>query len=189
MVLAKKVFEHWVFVSVKNEEKCTVLFHGAEPDEWLVLDDYKELMDHAEYLRERNSIIIPHGSLVEYLGPKLFQELQVPTFGNRNILEWEGSRERQRIWLESGGCTMPKVIDDPKDINGPVIVKYAGAKGGRGYFIARNFRDFRRNVDLEEEFTIQEYVLGTRYYFQFFFDPFQMMDIKLKEWGLILTNP
>ena len=66
---------------------------------------------------------------------------------------------------------MPKVIDDPKDINGPVIVKYAGAKGGRGYFIARNFRDFRRNVDLEEEFTIQEYVLGTRYYFQFFFDP------------------
>ena len=44
-------------------------------------------------------------------------------------------------------------------------------QGGRGYFIARNFRDFRRNVDLEEEFTIQEYVLGTRYYFQFFFDP------------------
>ena len=155
----------------KERRKMYSAFPGAEPDEWLVLDDYKELMDHAEYLRERNSIIIPHGSLVEYLGPKLFQEPQVPTFGNRNILEWEGSRERQRIWLESGGCTMPKVIDDPKDINGPVIVKYAGAKGGRGYFIARNFRDFRRNVDLEEEFTIQEYVLGTRYYFQFFFDP------------------
>ena len=32
---------------------------------------------------------LSHGSLVEYLGPKLFQELQVPTFGNRNILEWE----------------------------------------------------------------------------------------------------
>ena len=44
MVLAKKVFEHWVFVSVKNEEKMYSAFPGAEPDEWLVLDDYKELM-------------------------------------------------------------------------------------------------------------------------------------------------
>ena len=43
---------------------------------------------------------------------------------------------------------MPKVIDDPHDINGPVIVKYAGAKGGEGYFIARDYRDFRRNVKL-----------------------------------------
>ena len=37
--------------------------------------------------------------------------------------------------------------------------------------MARNFRDFRRNVDLEEDFTIQEYILGTRYYMQFFYDP------------------
>lgn len=155
----------------EKRRKMYSAFPGAEPDEWLVLDDYKQMMDYAEYLRERNVIIIPHGSLVEYLGPKNFQILSVPTFGNRNILEWEGSRERQRHWLESGGCTMPRVIEDPKDIDGPVIVKYAGAKGGRGYFIARDFRDFRRNVDLEEEFTIQEYVLGTRYYFQFFFDP------------------
>ena len=95
----------------------------------------------------------------------------MPTFGNRHILRWEGSRELQRQWLEAGGLTMPKIIEDPHEIDSPVIVKYAGAKGGRGYFIARDFRDFRRNVDLEEEFTIQEYVLGCRYYFQFFFDP------------------
>ena len=61
------------------------------------------------------------------------------------------------------GLTMPKVLEDPHDIDGPVIVKYAGAKGGRGYFIARNYRDFRRNVDIEEEFTIQEYVLDVYY--------------------------
>ena len=119
----------------EKRRKMYSAFPGAEPDEWLVLDDYKQMMDYADYLRERNVIIIPHGSLVEYLGPKNFQILSVPTFGNRNILEWEGSRERQRQWLESGGCTMPRVIEDPKDIDGPVIVKYAGAKGGRGYFI------------------------------------------------------
>jgi len=66
---------------------------------------------------------------------------------------------------------MPKVIDDPHEIDGPVIVKYAGAKGGEGYFIARDYRDFKRNVNLDEEFTIQEYVLGCRYYLHFFFDP------------------
>ncbi len=146
-------------------------FPGADPDEWLMLDDYQQLMDKAAWLRERNVIIVPHGSLVEYLGSDNFRELQVPTFGNRGILHWESSRERQRHWLEDGGCTMPRVVHDPKDIDGPVIVKYAGAKGGRGYFIARDYRDFRRNVDIEEEFTIQEYVLGCRYYLHFFFDP------------------
>ena len=155
----------------EGRRKMYKAFPGAEPDEWLMLDNYIQLLDKADWLREQNVIMIPHGSLVEYLSPENFISLQVPTFGNRHILKWEGSRELQREWLEAGGCTMPKIIEDPHDIDSPVIVKYAGAKGGRGYFIARDFRDFRRNVDLEEDFTIQEYVLGTRYYFQFFFDP------------------
>ena len=155
----------------ENRRRFYKAFPGAEPDEWLMLENYREMLDHAEWFRERNVVIIPHGSLVEYLGSTNYRELQVPTFGNRGILHWESSRERQRRWLEAGGCTMPKVLEDPRDIEGPVIVKYAGAKGGRGYFIARNYRDFRRNVDIEEEFTIQEYVLGCRYYLHFFFDP------------------
>ena len=132
-----------------------------------MLEDYREMLDYAEWFREKNVIIVPHGSLVEYLGANNFRNLEVPTFGNRNILHWESSRALQRQWLEDGGCTMPKVVEDPHNIDGPVIVKYAGAKGGRGYFIARDYRDFRRNVDIEEEFTIQEYVLGCRYYLHF----------------------
>lgn len=155
----------------ENRRRFYKAFPGAEPDEWLMLDDYREMLDHAEWFRSKNVIIIPHGSLVEYLGATNFRNLEVPTFGNRNILHWESSRALQREWLEKGGCTMPKVIEDPHNIAGPVIVKYAGAKGGRGYFIARDYRDFRRNVDIEEEFTIQEYVLGCRYYLHFFFDP------------------
>ena len=155
----------------ENRKRYYSAFPGAEPDEWLLLDDYKEMLNHADWFRQNNVIIIPHGSLVEYLGSENFKNLQVPTFGNRGILHWESSRERQRQWLEQGGCSMPKVIDDPHDIDGPVIVKYAGAKGGEGYFIARDYRDFKRNVNLDEEFTIQEYVLGCRYYLHFFFDP------------------
>jgi|TARA_Y100000287_G_scaffold183315_1_gene182220 5-formaminoimidazole-4-carboxamide-1-(beta)-D-ribofuranosyl 5'-monophosphate synthetase len=170
----------------ENRRRYYSAFPGADPDEWLMLDDYKQMLDYAEWFREQNVIIIPHGSLVEYLGSDNFKELQVPTFGNRGILHWESSRERQRQWLLEGGCMMPKVIDDPHDIDGPVIVKYAGAKGGEGYFIARDYRDFKRNVKLEEEFTIQEYVLGCRYYLHFFFDPtasdgFQVRGKKSKE--------
>ena len=155
----------------ENRRRFYKAFPGAEPDEWLMLENYREMFDYAEWFREKNVIIVPHGSLVEYLGSENFRNLEVPTFGNRGILRWESSRAKQRDWLKAGGCTMPRVLEDPHDIDGPVIVKYAGAKGGRGYFIARDYRDFRRNVDIEEEFTIQEYVLGCRYYLHFFFDP------------------
>ena len=156
----------------ENRRRFYKAFPGAEPDEWLMLENYREMFDYAEWFREKNVIIVPHGSLVEYLGSENFRNLEVPTFGNRGILRWESSRAKHRDWwLKAGGCTMPKVLEDPHDIDGPVIVKYAGAKGGRGYFIARDYRDFRRNVDIEEEFTIQEYVLGCRYYLHFFFDP------------------
>ena len=130
----------------ENRRKFYQAFPGADPDEWLILEDYREMLDYAEWFRKRNVVIVPHGSLVEYLGSTNFKNLQVPTFGNRGILHWESSRQRQRDWLEAGGCDMPKVLEDPHDIDGPVIVKYAGAKGGRGYFIARDYRDFRRNV-------------------------------------------
>ena len=155
----------------ENRRRFYKAFPGAEPDEWLMLENYREMFDYAEWFREKNVIIVPHGSLVGYLGSENFRNLEVPTFGNRGILRWESSRAKQRDWLKAGGCTMPKVLEAPHDIDGPVIVKYAGAKGGRGYFIARDYRDFRRNVDIEEEFTIQEYVLGCRYYLHFFFDP------------------
>jgi len=167
----------------ENRRRFYQAFPGADPDEWLMLDDYREMLDYAEWFRSKNVIIIPHGSLVEYLGATNFRNLEVPTFGNRGILHWESSRILQRDWLEAGGCTMPKLIDDPHKIDGPVIVKYAGAKGGRGYFIARDYRDFRRNVDIEEDFTIQEYVLGCRYYLHFFFDPTQTDGFQVRGTG------
>jgi hypothetical protein len=41
---------------------------------------------------------------------------------------------------------MPKLVK-PEEINGPVMVKYHGAKGGRGFFVAKNYEDFLENVD------------------------------------------
>lgn len=143
----------------------------AKPDEFLVMENYKELMHRAEELREKNVIIVPHGSLVEYFGAGNFLNLEVPVFGNRRVLEWESDRKKSRQWLESAGVPMPEEIIDPADITSPVIVKYYGARGGRGFFIAKDYEDFVRRVDSTQPYTIQKFVHGTRYYFHYFYSP------------------
>jgi len=114
--------------------------------------------------------VIPHGSFVEYVGPEAFGQLDVPVFGNRAVLAWESDRRKERDWLESAGVLMPRLIEDPAEIEGPVIVKYYGAKGGKGFYLAKN-REALAEFRPSGPYVIQEYVLGTRYYMHFFYSP------------------
>ncbi len=143
-------------------------FPGATPDNIMRFDDWSELPAIADKLRDDNTIIIPHGSLIEYMGTEAFTKVDVPVYGNRHVLEWESDRDKERGWLEDAGVTMPKQITDPKDIIEPVIVKYHGAKGGKGFFIAKNYHDYKRHIQEGEPHTIQEFVMGTRYYLHYF---------------------
>jgi 5-formaminoimidazole-4-carboxamide-1-(beta)-D-ribofuranosyl 5'-monophosphate synthetase len=86
--------------------------------------------------------------------------------------------------LEQAGLSLPKHIDDPRDIIQPVIVKYHGAKGGRGFFIARNYHEFKARIDESKPYTIQEFVLGTRYYIHYFYSPLQDNGYKLSKGSL-----
>ncbi|HEV8359047.1 MAG TPA: formate--phosphoribosylaminoimidazolecarboxamide ligase [Candidatus Thermoplasmatota archaeon] len=146
-------------------------FPLGKPDAFFPIHDYAELADHADELRARNVILIPHGSFVEYLGAQRYVSLQVPVYGNRGVLDWESDRVKSRQWLLSARVQMPEVIEDPKDINRPCIVKYMGAKGGRGFFIARNYEEFKQRIDPMKPYHIQEFVLGTRYYIHYFYSP------------------
>jgi 5-formaminoimidazole-4-carboxamide-1-(beta)-D-ribofuranosyl 5'-monophosphate synthetase len=146
-------------------------FPRAKPDEFFIVKDYKEILSKTDSLASKNAIIIPHGSFVEYLGAKNFQELCLPTFGNRNVLEWESDREMSRKWLESAGIKMPRQIKNPEDIDSPMMVKYYGAKGGMGFFVVKNYSDFKKRINPDEKYTIQEFVLGTRYYMHYFYSP------------------
>ena len=130
----------------------------------------KDLASAAEKLRAEGSILIPHGSFVEYVGSETFAELEVPVFGNRAVLGWESDREKEREWLDSAGVPMPRRYDDPSEVDGPVIVKYYGAKGGKGFFLAKN-REALTDFTPTGPHVIQEYVLGTRYYMHFFYSP------------------
>ena len=140
----------------------------AKPDKILRLRRYHDLIGMAEELRDQNVILVPHGSLIEYMGAKDFTAIQVPVYGNRDVLDWESDRDKERSWLEAAGLDMPRQVTDPKEITEPVIVKYHGAKGGKGFFIAKNYHEYKRQIQEGEPHTIQEFVMGTRYYLHYF---------------------
>ena len=185
---AKKEGFKTLGISVGERKKYYDAFPLGKPDEFFIVDDYKDIVTYAEELRDENVIIIPHGSFVEYLGPKNFLKLPLPTFGNRNVLMWESDRTKEREWLEGAGLTMPEEIKDPHTINKPVIVKYHGAKGGKGFFIAKTYEEFAKRVNKDKPYTIQEFVLGTRYYLHYFYSPIRKNAYELSKGSLQLLS-
>ena len=162
-------------------------FPTAKPDEFFSVQSYKEIPSRAAELADLNAVVVPHGSFVEYLGIKAFEGLGLPTFGNRRVLKWESDRDRQRDWLTLAGLSMPEKIARPEDITRPVLVKFYGAKGGRGFFIAKNYEEFME-VNPTEKYTIQEYVIGTRYYMHFFYSPLVNKGYRLSKGSLELMS-
>ena len=175
-------------IAVGEKKKFYDAFPLGKPDEFLIVDNYKDILKCTKELREKNAIVIPHGSFVEYLGADKFLKLDLPTFGNRNVLLWESDRNKERKWLEGAGLTMPKEIKDPNDIDKPVIVKYHGAKGGKGFFIAKTYDEFKKRITKNKEYSIQEFVMGTRYYLHYFYSPIQDNAYKLKKGSLQLLS-
>jgi 5-formaminoimidazole-4-carboxamide-1-(beta)-D-ribofuranosyl 5'-monophosphate synthetase len=159
-------------------------FPLAKPDKFVCVESYKALLDYSQDLVNENAIIIPHGSLVEYLGIEKFESLAVPTFGNRRVLAWESDREMEREWLLKAGVNVPMRFEKAEDIDRPVIVKYHGAKGGRGFFIAKNKDELQSKMSLQQKYTIQEFILGTRYYIHFFYSPIKSEGYRVSKGSL-----
>ncbi len=169
-------------ICVCREREKTIYENFGVADRIIVVNDFQDLLDLSlqKELRKRNAILIPHGSFNAYIGR--LDELMVPIFGNRELMLWETDREKQREWLERAGVRMPKRYKTPEDIDGLAIVKYPGAKGGRGYFIVSSSKDFydkaermvKAGLVAEEDISeaeIQQYVVGTNVYFSFFYSP------------------
>ncbi len=175
-------------IAVGEKKKFYDAFPLGKPDEFFIVDSYRDIPKYADELREKNAIIIPHGSFVEYLGADNFLNLDIPTFGNRKVLAWESNRNMERKWLEEAGLVMPKEIKNPTEIDSPVIVKYNGAKGGKGFFIAKTYEEFEKLVDRNKTFTIQEFVMGTRYYLHYFYSPIKNDGYRLSRGSLQLLS-
>jgi 5-formaminoimidazole-4-carboxamide-1-(beta)-D-ribofuranosyl 5'-monophosphate synthetase len=175
-------------IAVDQKTRFYDAFPLGKPDHIIRFESYDDILERASELVDMNVVIIPHGSFVEYMGVERFESLEVPTFGNREVLNWEADREMQRDWLESAGIEMPAKVSDAKKIDRPVLVKYYGAKGGRGFFIAKDYPDFKLGIDDTQPYTIQEYVLGTRYYLHYFYSPIKADGYKVGDGSLELLS-
>jgi len=172
-------------------------FPRASPDLFIEVEDYREILkeDLQRRLIEENALIIPHGSFIEYVGAENIRErLRIPMFGNRLTLEWEGDRNKQRIWLAEAGVQTPRIFKSPEEIDRRIIAKLHGAKGGRGYFTALSPEEFhsrleelrrRGVVDKGAEVVIEEFVAGVRYYPHFFLSPLGRPNIPGVDYGSI----
>ncbi len=155
-----------VGICLESHRKMYDAFPYGRPDEYIFVDSYRDIP--VEELVEKNAIVVPHGSFVEYAGERL-GELAAPMFGNRTSLAWEGSRDRMFQWMKDAGLRTPKVFT-PESIDRPCIVKLPGAKGGRGYVVVNSPAEFREKVRAEK-FAIQEYIPGVRMYPHYFYSP------------------
>jgi len=87
-------------ICICRERERVIYENFGVADEFLIVEDYRDLLDEdiQERLREKNTILIPHGSFNAYIGR--FDDLLLPIFGNRELMVWETDRDKQREWLE-----------------------------------------------------------------------------------------
>jgi 5-formaminoimidazole-4-carboxamide-1-(beta)-D-ribofuranosyl 5'-monophosphate synthetase len=184
---AKK--EGFKTIGICNESRKETYdsFPLAKPDEYFIVKNFKDVLEKKlqDRLIENNVIIIPHGSFVEYVGPENLEErFLVPMFGNRKTLKWEGERKMQREWLEKADLRLPKQYKTVSEAGGKVFVKLSGAKGGRGFFTTDSEEDLKKKLKEKvkkgiiseadsSNITIQEFVLGVRYYVHYFYSPLE----------------
>jgi len=142
-------------------------------DEHVVVPSFKEFSSVDKQLKEKNVILIPHGTFVAYLGIEGNKKVTTPYFGNKKVLDWEASRHKQIEWLSAAKINLPQIFKTPAEIDRPVIVKSFGAEGGMGYFVAYNRGDFEEKIKNfgPEEYIIQEYLVGVPMYLHFFYSP------------------
>ncbi len=140
-------------------------------DTIIELDSFSDITGIEDVLVNENAIMIPHGSLFNAVSLDSLKDFKVMYYGNKNILPWEENRTKQRQWLKKAGLTLPKIYEKPEDINGPAIIKFFGAGGGKGYFLASNTDEFNLKIApfSDREYIIQEYEVGAPLYVHYFY--------------------
>jgi 5-formaminoimidazole-4-carboxamide-1-(beta)-D-ribofuranosyl 5'-monophosphate synthetase len=158
-----------IAICIKGRERPYQLFNVA--DEIIIIKNYNELISMQDKLIKKNVIFIPHASLIAYLGINAVEKFKVPYYGNKNILRFESDRNIERKWLKNSKLKVPKIFGKPGDIDKAVIVKFHGAKGGKGYFLAKNEKDFNKKIKgfPGEDYVIQEYIDGVPMFIHYFY--------------------
>ncbi len=147
--------------------------------EMIVVKAWEDLASPSivDYLRGKNAVLVPHAGLVEYVGVERAEKLELPIHGNRLLFRIEADQHEKMRLLRKAGIPTPREYRDPREVDRLVIVKLPGAKGGRGYFLARSPEEvekgLRRAVEAglirdPRDAIIQEYVIGVPAYYHYY---------------------
>lgn len=158
-------------ICLKGSARPYTSFNVA--DEILEIAEFPEVLTLEQKLLDEHVILIPHGSFFAAYGLDALLKSKVRYFGNKLVLPWEEDRTKQRRWLKQAGLNLPKIYEKPEDIDGPVIIKFFGAGGGKGYFLARNVEEFHRKIKEHpgKRYIIQQYIVGAPIYIHYFYSP------------------
>jgi len=152
-------------------------------DEFIMVDKFSDIVneDVQQKLRDMNAVVVPHGSFIAYAGlDHVEADFEVPMFGNRSILRWEAERDLERKLMVESGIRIPNKYESSADIDRTVMVKFPGARGGKGYFVCSSPEEFDKKIadmidrewitEADAELAhIEEYVSGTNYCIHFFY--------------------
>ncbi|MBU0685597.1 MAG: formate--phosphoribosylaminoimidazolecarboxamide ligase family protein [Candidatus Thermoplasmatota archaeon] len=171
-------------------------------DEMWTLKKFNAMMDEKfqALLKRDNVLFVPNRSFTSYVDlTEIENNFAVPLVGTRGLLRSEErGMDRDYYWiLEKAGLPFPKKIEDPKDIDGLVIVKlhHKVKKLERGFFSAASYQEFReksralifQNVITEEDLAsarIEEYVIGPVFNLDFFYSPLENMMERIELLGV-----
>ncbi len=173
-----------ILKGAKDEKFTTLLittqdklkFYKTFPfiDEFIVIQSFSEFPSIEKKLIAKNVIIIPHGSFVAYLGSEKNKKMKTMYYGNKNVIDWEEDRQRQREWLTRAHINVPPQFSSAKDVTTyPIIIKSYGAAGGKGYLYARDRKDIERKLKKfdSKKYIIQQYIIGVPLYIHYFYSP------------------
>ena len=160
-----------IAICQSGREKPYRIFGVA--DEIISVKNFSEIPEIESQLNDRNAVLIPHGTYTGALSQDQIEKLDVPYFGNRKILKWEYDRNLQRDWLKKSELILPRIFEKPEDIDRPSIIKFYGAYGGKGFFLAKNADEFYKKIKgkKEDAHIIQEYIIGAPIYIHYFYSP------------------
>lgn len=151
-------------------------------DEILEVESFAEVMGDRcrKHLKQTNSVLIPHGTLISQMKSDEIEKIETPIFGNKWILRWEADRELKEKLMNEAGLKTPRPVRSKDEIDGLCIVKLHGAAGGRGYYLAWNKESFeegarrlieQKAISSEKDLYIQEFIRGVPVYLQYFYSP------------------
>ena len=153
-------------------------------DELIIVNSFLEIAESRceSFLKENNSILIPHGTLIAQMKQEQIESIQTPIFGNKHILGWESDRTLKEQLMKEAKFDVPKSISSPKEIESLIIAKRHGAAGGKGYFLASTEEEYNKKRDVlinqglisgDSDLYLQEYYSGVLAYLQFFYSPLE----------------